>query len=63
MNQYYNVTQAADALGVSRPTIYKMMERGELDYIRITTNVTRIKRDSVTRILEGGNNESNSIDA
>ncbi len=54
MAEYYNVTEAAEKLGVSRPTVYKMMARGELEHVRITKNVTRIKRESVERVLKGG---------
>lgn len=60
MEQYCTVTEAAKLLAVSRPTIYAMLERGELEYIKVTLKVTRIKRASVIRILEGANNEPNS---
>ena len=45
-NNYVNLSQAAEILGVSRPTIYKMIERGELHPVLIATR-QYLKRDEV----------------
>lgn len=48
-NNFVNLSQAAEILGVSRPTIYKMIERGELHPVLIATR-QYLKRDEVEEI-------------
>jgi excisionase family DNA binding protein len=48
-NNFINFSQAAEILNVSRPTIYAMIERGELHPIQIADR-QYLKRDEVDTI-------------
>ena len=46
--EYLSITQAAELLGVSRPTIYKRIDSGEISVIRLSARTVRIKREDLT---------------
>lgn len=48
------VTEAAKALKVSRSTIYRMFESGELPYVKPTNGTTRTRRDAIERLAKEG---------
>lgn len=45
---YLSITQAANLLGVSRPTIYKRIDSGEIEVIRLGARTVRIRREDLT---------------
>ncbi len=50
--EYITPTEAARILGLSRPTIYRMMDDGTLAYIQVAgVNKRKIKRSDVERLL------------
>jgi len=50
--EYVTPTGAARILGVSRPTIYRMMNEGTLPYIEVAgVNKRKISRSDVDRLL------------
>jgi len=53
-NNLINFSQAAELLSVSRPTIYAMIERGELHPIQIADR-QYLKRDEVEHLSKEGN--------
>lgn len=50
-NNYINFSQAAELLGVSRPTIYAMIERGELHPIQIADR-QYLRKDEVDELIK-----------
>lgn len=46
------VNEAADALSVSRWTIYRWIEDGKLQGTKIGTGTLRVLRDSVARLID-----------
>jgi excisionase family DNA binding protein len=50
----YSPQAAADLLGISRATIYNLLERGELVAIKLG-KCRRIPAAELTRLLAGGN--------
>ncbi|MGH2618101.1 MAG: helix-turn-helix domain-containing protein, partial [Thermomicrobiales bacterium] len=48
---YYNVSQAAALLGVSRVSIWRWIRDGHLPAVRLGQRTTRIKRDDLERAL------------
>ena len=50
--EFYTVQEVADRLRVSRKTIYRMAERGEIKAIRLG-DVYRIPRESVEALVRG----------
>ncbi|MSP12815.1 MAG: DNA-binding protein [Chloroflexi bacterium] len=56
--EWLNVSEAAELLGVSRPTIYKLMDKGLLPYQKIKgIQGRRIKRDDLEILLQTYNLE------
>lgn len=47
----YKISSAMAKLEVSRATIYRMVERGELDLIKISVGASRITSASVARLI------------
>lgn len=45
---YISVTQAAELLGVSRPTIYKRIAEGDIEVLHLTPRTVRIKVSDLT---------------
>jgi len=52
-----NITQAAEMLGVSRPTIYELIRRGELTPVEIA-GLSYLDRGEVESLKQKRNNES-----
>lgn len=48
--EYLSITEAADFLGVSRPTIYSKLRSGELKYIQVSARTVRIPVEALTSI-------------
>ena len=48
----YRIRQAADAIGVSRSTIYRMVEAGDIECIPLSAHTVGVPADSLTRWLE-----------
>ena len=48
--EYFSISATADVLNISRPTVYKMIETGQLKAIRITDRVVRIKKSDIEQI-------------
>ncbi len=46
-NQYLSITQAANLLNVSRPTIYARLNSGELPYTKVSSRTVRISLDAL----------------
>lgn len=49
---YYNITQAAELIGVSRVSIWRWIRDGHLPAARLGHRTTRIKRTDLERLLE-----------
>lgn len=49
----YSITDTAHVLGVTAPTIYKLIGRGELDSYK-AGNARRITGQSIDRLRSGG---------
>ncbi|BAV81101.1 Xis [Vibrio phage CKB-S1] len=60
MSEYMTTKEAAEALGVSRPTVRAFFKEGRLEGVRISPRIIKIKRASVDRILKGEQHEPNS---
>lgn len=50
--QLWTVSQVADALGISEAGVYRLLERGELAYARVTPRCLRVKREDVLALIE-----------
>ena len=50
LKQYLSITEAADFLGVSRPTIYARLRSGELPYNQVSERTIRIPISAITAI-------------
>jgi excisionase family DNA binding protein len=51
--EYVTPTEAARILGVSRPTLYRMMDDGTLPYVQIIgVNKRKILRQNVEQLLK-----------
>jgi len=48
--EYLSLTNAAALLGVSRPTIYKIIANGELPTIRVSERVVRVKKSDLEKL-------------
>ena len=48
--QYLSITEAAEYLGVSRPTIYARLNSGELPYNQVSSRTIRIPLSALTSI-------------
>jgi excisionase family DNA binding protein len=48
--EYLSLTNAAALLGISRPTIYKVIASGELKTIRISERVVRVKKSDLEKL-------------
>ena len=48
-----SVAEVSSILGVTNPTVYKLMARGELDSYKVG-NARRITRESLERLRGGG---------
>ena len=48
--QYLSITEAAEFLGVSRPTIYARLNSGELPYNQVSSRTIRIPLSALTSI-------------
>ncbi len=48
------IGQAAKLLGVSRPTLWRMMKAGALEKVEIYRGAFRVRRADVEAIAEGG---------
>ena len=48
--EYLSLTNAAALLGISRPTIYKIIANGELPTIRISERVVRVKKSDLEKL-------------
>lgn len=46
--EYISVTQAAELLGVSRPTIYKRIDAGDIEVLHLTPRTVRIRVKDLT---------------
>jgi excisionase family DNA binding protein len=51
--ELWPVSRVAELLGVSSQLVYKLMDRGELPYVKIAS-CRRIRRDEVARLVERG---------
>ncbi len=51
--EFYTVQEVADRMRVSRKTIYRMVERGDIQAVRLG-DVYRIPRGSFEELLRGG---------
>lgn len=52
-SEYVTPTEAARILGVSRPTIYRMMEDGILPYTQVKgVNKRKLRRADVERLIK-----------
>ena len=50
---YVTQTEAARILGVSKPTVYRMMNDGTLPYVKVEgVNKRKLKRSDVERLLK-----------
>ncbi len=49
----YRVSNVMKMLDVSRSTVYRMIDRGELKLVRLTPTSVRISAESVHRLAEG----------
>lgn len=47
-----SATQAADLLGVSRVTVYRLAERRELPAVYLTRRLLRFRREDLKRFIE-----------
>ena len=48
--EYLSLTNAAALLGISRPTIYKIITNGELNTIRVSERVVRVKKSDLEKL-------------
>lgn len=46
-------TKAAEALSVSRATLYRMIDRGDLTPVRLPIGGPRLRRADVAALIEG----------
>lgn len=49
---YLTVKQAAQRLNYCTKTVYNLMKRGELPYIKLGTRSIRIDEDEIARLME-----------
>lgn len=52
MNELVTYTEAARMLSVSRATLYRMIERGDLTAVRLPVGGPRIRREDVSALAE-----------
>lgn len=45
--EYLSITDAATLIGVSRPTVYKMIADGRLESVRFSNRIVRVKVSSI----------------
>lgn len=50
MHRYLSVADTAEYLGISRATLYRWIKNGEVDYIILPNNWTRVPRDEAIRL-------------
>lgn len=50
----YNIQQAADALNLSRTTIWRLMRDGRLPFIELRKGSRRIPSEAITALVKGG---------
>lgn len=48
--EYLSLTNASALLGISRPTIYKMITNGELNIIRVSERVVRVRKSDLEKL-------------
>jgi len=48
--EYLSLTNAAALLGISRPTIYKIITNGELKTIRVSERIVRVKKSDLEKL-------------
>ena len=49
-----SIAQAADALGVSRTTVWRLLRDGRLPFIELRKGSRRIPSEAITALVKGG---------
>lgn len=61
-HSFFTPTEAAEVLGVSRPTVYKFMDSGRLDFVPVGTH-RRIPAEALSRFrIEEGARRDQALD-
>ncbi len=60
---YMRVPQAAEFLGISVSTLYRLVEAGRIGYVRVTERNIRISREQVATFLKANTHEPGGKEA